>query len=42
VKLVPDIAVGSGGESPTRLADVLVGKMLAAPLSAGGNSKPAV
>jgi hypothetical protein len=34
VKLVPEIAV-SGGEagSPSRLADVLVGKMLAAGLS---------
>jgi uncharacterized membrane protein YqiK len=37
VKLVPDIAVGGGGDGSMRLADVLVGRMLANQLPADHN-----
>ncbi len=40
VKLVPDVAVG-GGEGSMRLADVLVGRMLASQMSGNGNSDDA-
>ncbi|HUQ08505.1 MAG TPA: SPFH domain-containing protein [Kofleriaceae bacterium] len=38
VKLVPDVAVGGSGDGSMRLADVLIGRMLATPNGTGGSN----
>src|SRR5262249_22653728 len=39
LKLVPDVAVGDGGSSGSRLTDGLIGRMLAGDVAGKGNGK---